>query len=222
MASMARRRSQPRPGSQSRVRLATRAGPVPPPGSLAVRVGRDAGRAALLVDGVVQSISPADGAADGGYWAAMLPPARPRTALILGYGGGTIARLLVDRWGQGLDIVGVDDDPGVLGAARDVGWLSDGQLGRVELADAFDYVKRCQRRFDYIALDLYRADQFVGRALHKPFLRRLRALLEPRGWLAVNLFVDRLSARRAERLGQVFTIRDRVTVGGNVILRAQP
>ena len=45
-----------------------------------VRLGEDDGRAALLVDGVVQSISPEDGLVNGGYWAAMVPPQRPSRA----------------------------------------------------------------------------------------------------------------------------------------------
>jgi spermidine synthase len=195
---------------------------IAPPGSFAVRIGRDGGRAALLVDGVVQSISPQDGEATGGYWAAMLPPVRPRSALILGFGGGTIARLLQARWGRGISIIGVDDDPAVLHAARAVGWLSPDQAIDVELADAFDYVRHCRRQFDYIAVDLYRADQFVGRSLNKPVLLRLRELLRPKGWLAVNLFVNRLSARRVERIARVFQVRKEIPVGGNVVVHAQP
>ena len=57
-----------------------------------IRIGEDGGRAALLVDGVVQSISPEDGLVDGGYWAAMVPDERPRVALILGLGGGTLSQ----------------------------------------------------------------------------------------------------------------------------------
>src|ERR1700736_5815786 len=87
-----------------------------------VRIGEDGGRAALLVDGVVQSISPEDGLIDGGYWAAMVPDERPRAALILGLGGGTVSRLLQMRWGD-LRIVGVDDDVSVLETANSVGWL---------------------------------------------------------------------------------------------------
>jgi spermidine synthase len=196
--------------------------PIAPPGSFAVRIGRDSGRAALLVDGVVQSISPQDSEATGGYWAAMLPPARPRSALILGFGGGTVARLLVARWGEAISIVGVDDDPAVLHAATKVGWLALPEAVDIQVVDAFDYLRTCRRRFDYIAVDLYRADQFVGRSLTKPVLRRLQTLLTPRGWLAVNLFVNRLRTRRIERIGQVFQIRQQIPVGGNVIIHAQP
>lgn len=45
----------------------------------------DAGRRALLVRGVVQSVHPDDAAA--GYWGRMLPGGPPGSALLLGMGG---------------------------------------------------------------------------------------------------------------------------------------
>src|ERR1700694_143158 len=117
-----------------------------------VRSGEDGGRAALLVDGVVQSISPEDGLAGGGYWAAMVPDDPPRNALILGLGGGTLARLLHARWGP-LPLVGIDDDPAIVEPAARVGWLPRTGLD-VVMADAFDYVQTCGQSFDFVAVDL--------------------------------------------------------------------
>jgi spermidine synthase len=185
-----------------------------------VRIGEDNGRAALLVDGVVQSISPDDGLRTGGYWAAMVPAERPRNALILGLGGGTIARLLQARFGTDLRIVGVDNDPAVLHLARVAGWLTD-ECVNVIVADAFEFVQTTTDRFDYIAIDLFRGEEFIGRALNKPFLRRIRALLVPRGRLAINLFADRRRMARIESVASLFEIVQLVDVGGNVVIHAR-
>jgi spermidine synthase len=193
---------------------------VAPVGRHVVRIGEDDGRAALLVDGVVQSISPMDGATRGGYWAAMVPPFKPSRALILGLGGGTLAHLLVDRWGANTHIVGVDDDPSVLEVARAAGWLSLPDLKIVE-ADAFAFVNTCDERFDYVALDLYRGPHLVGGGLTKPFLRRVRALLKPGGWLAANLFRDSRTALRIERIARVFPVEQPVHMGDNVVVFAR-
>ena len=64
-----------------------------------VRLGEDRGRRALLVQGVVQSVALEGPGAREGYWGRMLPDVRPTRALILGYGGGTLAHLLHDRFG---------------------------------------------------------------------------------------------------------------------------
>jgi spermidine synthase len=185
-----------------------------------VRIGEDGGRTALLVDGVVQSISPEDGLASGGYWAAMVPDDQPpRRALILGLGGGTLARLLHARWGP-FPIIGVDDDPAIVELARQVGWLPSEDLQVVE-ADAFGYVQACKERFDYIALDLFRGEQLASRAFGKPFLRRLRMLLAPRGRLAINLFTDIRMLNRVARIAMFFEIREQRGVGGNLVIHAQ-
>jgi spermidine synthase len=185
-----------------------------------VRIGEDAGRQALLVDGVVQSISPVDGLASGGYWAAMVPDERPRHALILGLGGGTLARLLQARFSGRLRMIGVDNDPGVLHLARAAGWLPDDGL-HVVVGDAFEFIAASTERFDYIAVDLFRGEAFIARALARPFLRALRDRLEPRGRLVVNLFRDRRSLARAQRVGLLFELLEQRQVGGNLVIHAR-
>jgi spermidine synthase len=184
-----------------------------------VRIGEDGGRAALLVNGVVQSISPEDVVAEGGYWAAMLPDIRPRSALILGLGGGTLAQLLQSRWGAER-IVGVDDDQEILGIARDIGWLPRQGL-EIVVADAFAFVQTCHERFDYVAVDLFRGERLPGRAFGKPFLRRLRSILVPHGRLAVNLFSDMHVFLRVARISAFFDIREQIAIGGNMVIHAR-
>jgi spermidine synthase len=184
-----------------------------------VRIGEDGGRAALLVNGIVQSISPEDSLVASGYWGAMVPEDRPRHGLILGLGGGTVARLLHARWGA-FPIVGVDDDPTVLDLARDVGWLPREAL-EVVVADAFAYVKGCQTRYDYVAVDLFHGEAMDARIFGQPFLRRIRALLAPRGQLAINMFADLRQLSRITRIATFFEIRERRYVGGNLVLHAR-
>jgi spermidine synthase len=184
-----------------------------------VRIGEDGGRAALLVNGIVQSISPEDGLACGGYWAAMVPDDRPHHGLILGLGGGTVARLLHARWGA-FPIVGVDHDPTVLTLARSVDWLPREALD-VVVDDAFAYVKACQARYDYVAVDLFHGEDLDGRVFGKPFLRRLRTLLESRGQLAINMFADVRMLSRINRIATFFEIRERRYVGGNLVVHAR-
>ncbi len=174
---------------------------------------------ALTVDGVVQSVQPGTRRSDGGYWRAMLPDRRPASALILGLGGGTLAALLQARFGA-LRIVGVDHDP----LMPELGRLRLG-LDRVEVevveADAFDFVERCAEQFDYIAVDLYTGARLESGVLRKPFLRRLAALLTPRGVVAFNLFTDRRLPRRLARLDRVLPISYCATLGENVVLHCR-
>ena len=201
--------------------MATIRGIRPLDGDRLVLVGEDHGRSALLVDGVVQSISPADAVRRGGYWAAMLPANPPRRALILGLGGGTIANLLARQWGTAqMEIVGVDHSDAVVDSASALEWLDLPNLTVVR-SDAFDFVERCEQRFDYVAVDLYEGPDLVGQVLTKPFLQRLRERLGPPGTVAFNLFVDSRLERRVARLARVLQVERRVIVGSNLVVHAR-
>jgi len=167
------------------------------------------------VDGTVQSVLADD---PFGYWQAMVPDVRPRRALLLGLGAGTVARLIHERFGP-VPTVGVDDDPAVLAIARDA--LAD--LASVELveADAFEYVEQAVangNRFDYAAVDLYRGARLAHGVVGRPFLKALRTLLEPRGVAVFNLFLERRVADRARRIERVFPAVNRRMVGKNILL----
>jgi spermidine synthase len=183
--------------------------------SARVRLGEDRGRRALLVQGVVQSVAAHGPGALEGYWGHMLPDVRPTRALILGYGGGTLAHLLQARFGP-LHIVGVDDDDEVLSLAESL----CGPLPHLELvrADAFAYVDQARGPFDYAALDLFRGGEIPRGVFAKPFLRQLRGLLAPNAPLVVNLFRDGRTQSRLERLQHVFRLREQRPIGKNVVV----
>lgn len=180
-----------------------------------VRLGEDDGRPVLLVDGTVQSVLAPD---PHGYWSRMIPSVRPKRALLLGLGAGTVARLLHDQFGD-VPTVGVEDDLAVADFAHEL--LRDLADLTIVQADAFRYVEQAAargERFDYAAVDLYRGDQLVHGVVGKPFLKALRATLEPRGTAVFNLFYERRVDDRVRRIGRVFTVLDRQVVGKNLVL----
>jgi spermidine synthase len=188
-----------------------------PPAEPRVRIGQDEGQRALLVDGVVQSVA-VDGPHLGpGYWPSMLPDVRPRRVLLLGLGGGTIAHLLVCRFGP-VPIVGVEADPEVLALARAEFGLDLPSLTIVE-GDALAYVATCAERFDYVCVDLYRGAEFERGVLARPVLRGIKRLLTPGGLAVFNLFRDGRTARRLHRLQQVFAWAEAETIHKNVVVR---
>ncbi len=182
-----------------------------------VRVAEDEGQRALLVDGVVQSVAVEGPELGPGYWPHMLPDVRPRRALLLGLGGGTIAHLLVRRFGP-VPMVGVEADPEVLALARAEFGLDLPSLAVVE-GDALAYVAACTERFDYVCVDLYRGAEFERGVLARPVLRALKRLLLPGGLVVFNLFRDRRTERRLHRLRQVFPWVAAEPVGKNVVVR---
>ena len=147
----------------------------------------------LRIDGTFASWWAPGSPVTGGVWDAlaapvlMLPPARRRSLLVLGLGGGSVARVLRALAPQAR-IVGVEREPEVLRVARRRLGLSALGVEVVE-ADARFYLARLRRRFDLIVEDLFVGS---GRGVHKPdwlagaALERLAKRLAPGGLLVSN------------------------------------
>lgn len=149
----------------------------------------------------------------------MLPDQPPRSALLLGLGGGTVARLLERRFGP-LPITGVDESDAMLHVAAEFGPpLSDLRLVQ---GDAFAFVHQSEQRFGFVAVDLYRANQLVRGVLALPFLRALAARLEPGGTVAYNLFRDVYLDERLARLERVFERLRLDEVVANAVFHGRP
>ena len=181
-------------------------------------VSHDRGYPALLVGGVVQSVT-VELAVATEYWPAMLPDARPERALLLGAGGGTLAALLTRRFGR-VRIVAVDNDARVVQLGREAFYLSLSDVD-VVLADAFAFAAACTGLFDYIAVDLFHGGERPRAMLSRPFLADLRRLSAPRATVAVNLFRDKRLPRDIARLERGLTVLRRVDAGRNVVLHCR-
>lgn len=204
-----------------------------------VRVApREGGGLALLVGGVTQSISLPDDddmehdESRGDYWALMLPPeSRPRDALLLGLGGGTVATLLTRRCPT-VRLVGVERDAEVLALARDLFGLERLPNLRIVEADAFDWMAaqfgddgaplEDVTRYDLICVDLFEAGRLTNGVLATAFLRRVAALLAPGGVASFNLMVTGRTPEQLHRLRRVFTIERELRLRGNLVVHLTP
>ena len=210
------------------------------PRSLPVRgAQREDGLLALQIGGVTQSISVPDAAsaADGagpasvGYWARMLPPECPASALLLGLGGGTTAALLARRC-PGVRMLGVERDAEVLALSREAFGLDTLPGLEVVEADAFAWVAAQfdedgalspdAARFDLICVDLFEGGRLVAGTLATPFLRQLAALVAPGGIVTSNLMVTGRTPEQLHRLRRVFHIERELRLHGNLVVHLIP
>lgn len=192
------------------------------------RLGRDGERQAIVVDGVIQSVvvekdeKDRKDSRDLSYWAAMIPDTRPSSVLVLGLGGGTVVHLLYERFGE-LPVVGVERDPVVVTLARAHFGFDDLEARGLEvvLGDAFEYAAACERTFDLILVDLYDGLQPAKGFLAKPFLRRVRALLNPGGLAVFNLVLGRRLPKHLHRLMEVYQVVTPIDVEFNVVVHCR-
>ena len=180
-------------------------------------VAREDGRKVLRVGGVIQSVH-VDEAYRPDIWDAMLPHERPENMLILGLGGGTMASLLTQRWGE-IPIVGVERDPAVVWLARTEFGLDALPHIQIVTEDAFSFVRRCEQHFDAICVDLYTAGKLAHGVLDPSFLRDVAALLSPNGIVMFNLWRSPYLADQLRRLRRVFAVREIADVDDNVVAR---
>jgi spermidine synthase len=169
----------------------------------------------LVVDGAVQSVQVGE-TEPAGYWPALIPTHRPRTALLLGLGGGTAAHLLLRRWGH-VTITGVDDDPEVLRLGRLRFGLDRVPLTTVE-ADARTYVRACRDHFDLVIVAVYRGEQAPEFLASHSFVRAVRQLVAPGGTAVWNLQRDRRGSRLRRLIGRGMLPERRALAGLNLVL----
>lgn len=210
-------------------------------GALRPCVGVEGGRTVMRVGGVIQSVL-VDEEYIADVWDALLPRRRPARALILGLGGGTIAALMLRRWGD-VFIVGVERDPQVVALARGAFGLAQFEQAdqmRIVTSDAFAFVREAVRahaarkrisdsagderrsptddqRFDAICVDMYTGGKMAHGALAPAFLRDLARLLAPDGELTINLWRSAYLNDQLRRIRRELHIHELVMVDDNVI-----
>jgi spermidine synthase len=184
---------------------------------------------ALHIDGTFASWYEPGMPITGSVWDALaaplllLPLARRRRVLVLGLGGGSVARV-VRALAPGARIVGVERNREVVTAARR--WLDLDTLGiEIVQADARQYLARARRRFDVVIEDVFVGR---GRAVHKPSwlpspgLELAAHRLAPRGLLVSNTIDESVAVARELRRLFPAALRIEVEDYDNHVLVAGP
>jgi spermidine synthase len=176
-----------------------------------VRERADGSRVLELNEGVVaNSVWYPGSVLTGGEWDMFLvvPPlvTHPvRNALALGNAGGSTARALTALYPR-VSIDGVEIDPAVTQAARR--YLGLGRIPRLHVvsADARAYLRGTGKRYDLIAIDVYRQPYIPFQVATREFFSEVRSHLRSGGCVALN--VSRLPDDRGLLDAVGATVRD--------------
>jgi spermidine synthase len=118
-------------------------------------------------------------------------PKNPDNALLLGLGGGSVVRILKNEWDLPVKITAVEHDPVIIEIAQKYFKVSQYEDTTIVQADAWDFVMGTQETYDMIVIDLFE-DSNVPRKFHETeFLKRVEAILNPRGVLIYNFRVTK-------------------------------
>ena len=118
--------------------------------------------------------------------AALALPPEPKRALILGHGGGSLAKWLARYWPD-LELDTVDVDPSVVQAAEQYFSYAPAKGHHVYVKDARMFLRSTTATYDVIWLDVFARHLIPFHLTTQEFFREVRARLHPDGVLAVNL-----------------------------------
>ncbi len=170
-----------------------------------VKVVEQNGWRRLLVGGLVQSVSLNYPNLQDKVWAKMLdfpwPLPEAAAVLVLGLGGGTSLKLIVQRHRPSrLEVVEVD--PVIIGVARRFFNLETNDRLKIINADAGGFMKRHRSGgCDLIVVDLYLGSRYPFKPKETGFYADLMTSLRPGGLISLNrVFMDSEAAERTEFL----------------------
>ena len=151
--------------------------------------------------------------------ALAMSPDPPRRALILGHGGGSLAKWLGVRWPE-LELDTVELDPSVVFAAERYFDYRPAPRHHVYVKDARVFLRSTQTTYDVIWVDVFARHLIPYHLPTTEFFSELRSHLTPDGVLAVNLASSAEGAdrQRAEAVAQtlrtVFPVLQSFSVQG--------
>ena len=114
---------------------------------------------------------------------ALVP--EPKRGLILGHGGGSLAKWLAHRWPE-LELDVVELDPAVVRMAEEYFSYQAPPQHHVHVRDARVFLNSTKRTYDFIWVDAFARQMIPFHLTTVEFFAELRAHLTPDGILAVN------------------------------------
>lgn len=138
---------------------------------------------------------------------------KPQKVLMLGLGGGAIARQLqfILPHSQ-IDVVEIN--PKVIALAKEFFAFNESPKLKVVIADAADYVAQAiTQQYDFIILDAFDDNYIPPKLLTENFILQLKSLLRKNGVLAINSFANSATANIETQLalnafGEFYNLAD--------------
>lgn len=127
-----------------------------------------------------------------------------RNVLLLGFGGGSVADILLNEYGSDAFIVAVEQDEEIIRLGKK--YFGTGHLPNMELVhdDALHYVTEEKNEYDMVVVDLFRELEVPDQFARMDFLKKLETLLSPGGILFYNTIVmNREQKQQSEGVSRV-------------------
>lgn len=148
------------------------------------------------------------------------------SALILGFGAGSVADIITKKYNSECRIIGVEKDGKVLEYAYKYFNLINYNNLRIVKTDAIQYVKNCEDKYDLIVIDLFIENRVPVEAKQIEFLRNIKDILKPNSIVFFNKITHstetkqeakKLSANMQDVFGSVIEHKQKLNGVSNTI-----
>ena len=109
--------------------------------------------------------------------------------LVLGAGVGSIRKILHEEMGVKAHLTMVEFDPVVLEIGSEYFGFGETPLLCIELADAFEYCRSTQEKFDLILIDLFVDKEMPGYLIENSFWEDMKSCCAPNATILLNTIV---------------------------------
>ena len=121
--------------------------------------------------------------------------------LVLGVAGGSVIQTLRNDFKVNAKITGVEIDPEVLSLANEYFKLSNTSDLELIIADAFNYVKNSNNKYDLIIIDIFNDAKMPNELFENSFWKNISNQLTYNGLCIFNsIYVSKKEAKRNQQL----------------------
>lgn len=122
------------------------------------------------------------------------------SVLVLGVAGGSVIKTLVDEIQFKGKITGVEIDEEVVRIANDYFQLHKIPNFNLIVGDAFEYVLKCQEKYDLIIIDVFQDTTMPSFLFEDHFIKHIQQILNIEGFILFNAMALEFSERRRNAL----------------------
>jgi spermidine synthase len=145
------------------------------------------------------------------------------SVLLLGLGGGTIAKLVNKNWPEA-KVVGVDIDPIIVRMGKDYMHLDTYNV-ETHIEDIESYAHKEKRKFDLVCVDIYQGDKFPEKFATEEFMMKVSELVSKNGIVVINRLYGgehrKSAVQMLKKLEKIFSSVDPVYPEANVMFVCQ-
>ncbi len=109
-----------------------------------------------------------------------------QSALILGFGSGSVAELLLEKCDPEMSITGVEADAEVIRLAKKYFPVAQNKNVEIIHATAEEYITAPSKQFDLVVVDVFIEDKVPATCQSYEFLRRVKSFVNPKGKVYFN------------------------------------